>query len=1400
LHRFSVFSLRNRALIALVTIVVAVFGGITLTMLKQELIPSISLPQLFIVSSYPGASPAVVEHDVSTPIEDAIQTIPGLQDTTATSSANVSNINATFDYSTDLAQAEEKITTAINRIKSTLPDGVDPQVIQFSLSDIPIIQVGATSGLSATELSDRLDRLVVPELSKLDGVASVALQGDRGQEIDITPDAAKMAAAGVTAQAIQTALQQNGLLLPAGSITADGQTLNVQAGVRIGSADELAAIPLVGARPAGGDPANAGVVTIGDVATVALVDQPITGYSRVNGEDALTLSVTKTSTGNTVAVSDEVLDRLDELAASVGGDTTFTVVFNQAPFITQSIESLTQEGLLGLVFAVIVILIFLLSIRSTLVTAVSIPTSVLLTFIGMWASNYTLNIITLGGLTIAIGRVVDDSIVVVENIKRHLEFGEEKKQAILTAVREVAGAVTASTITTIAVFLPIGLVGDEVGELFRPFAVTVGIALLSSLLVALTIVPVLAYWFLGRPKRKPSAAHTGEIGHVEEKPSLLQRGYLPIIRWTLKYPAVIILLAIFVLGGSLALIPRLQLNFIGSSGQNTVTVTETFDAGTSLDTQNTASKKVESALRDVAGVDTVQTSVGSGGGGLAAAFGSSNGATFSLTTDPDADQAGLQDTIKTVLAGIPDAGKLEISTSSGFGSDTVDVTVHAPDDATLQQAVGVVEDAVKDLPSVSKVSDNIAASLPYVAVQVDRAKAAEHGLSEAAVGALVMSAMNPSAVGSVTISDSDVSVYIKDADAPTTLDELQAFTVPTATGPVALTEIATVQRSLSPAAITSEQGVRTATVSLTPASADTGATTFAVTGALDGLDLPSGASVETGGVASQMLDSFGQLGWALLAAILIVYVVMVATFKSLRQPLLLLVSIPFAATGAILLQVATNIPLGVSSLIGVLMLVGIVVTNAIVLVDLVNQYRAAGMDARTAVEQGAARRLRPILMTAAATIFALIPLATGLTGHGGGFISQPLAIIVIGGLISSTVLTLLVLPALYYLVEGRRERRAPALAAKAERKQAKRAEHRGTEESPTAATGSRRERRQAGELGVGPAAIEAESTALAAAAAGAEPLPEVPAAPLVLHGATPAAPAAAAEPEVAEPGAGEPGDAEPRAGEPGDAEPGAGEPGDLAEPPSSEPYALADESVESTAPVVPPSRSAQPTTPLPPATPQPESSFPPSPSWSSLPPFPAFEDTSPPAAPGTTAEPVSPESAPPGAPAVPVAPAFPVAPIEPPPAQPLPPARPFTPDEPADAATPLDYEPIESVWSSVPDPAAPGAPQPPGVPQPPVAPETPSAPPPAAPEFPFPASPVEPIIPAPAPEPTVPSEPEPVVPAEPEPGVPTEPEPSAPSEPGVPPPPTQPRFGIWTEPVLPDWRTQPPPSPEDRQA
>ncbi|HKT55581.1 MAG TPA: efflux RND transporter permease subunit [Microbacterium sp.] len=1073
MSKLAVLSLRNRALIALITIVAAVFGGLALVNLKQELIPSIQFPQLVIVANYPGASPEVVANDVSTPIENAIQGVDGLDKSSATSTTNSSIVQASFVYGTDLTTAEQKVSLAIDRIKDTLPAGVDPSVIAANIDDFPVIQLAVTGFANAQQTQTVLDDDVVPDLEQLTGVNAAQVVGGRGSRVTITPDAAKLAAAGLSTQSIGSALQQNGVLFPGGSVTQHEQTLTVQSGQRLTSVDAIKALPLIPAAtaptqqrptglPSGLVPtptvtAAPAIQTIGDVASVVEDRDPVTTISRVDGRSALTVAVTKLPSANTVDVSKAVRDEIPTLEKKLNG-ATITVVFDQAPYIQQSIDSLAQEGLLGLLFAVIVIFIFLLSVRSTLVAAISIPTSVLITFIGIEAFGYSLNILTLGALTIAIGRVVDDSIVVIENIKRHyvgiptptpdaagaspgasgrVGPADFKLTAITRAVREVATAVSASTITTVAVFLPIAFVGDVTGELFRPFALTVTIAMLASLFVALTIVPVLAYWFLKPGKALVDAAGNPVDPESEDAPpSRLQRGYLPILRWTLRHSWVTIVIAVLVLAGTLAAAPLMKTNFLGNSGQNTFTMTQDLGAAPSLAAEDAASRTVEQAISGIHGIQTVQTSIGSTGSALRDAFsGGGAGITYSITTDPDADQTQVQNDVKDAVAGLTGVGTLAVQASDSFSSNDIEVDISAPDAATLATATHAVESAVRTASGIGQVTSNLSADLPYIGVVVDRQKAAEKGLTESAISGMVSSAMQPQRVGTVEIDSTNLTVYLQTKDAPTTIAQLQALKIPTATGEVRLDSLAAVRQTEGPTSVTTERGQRTATVTATPSTDNLSVANASVAKALDGADLPQSATATIGGVSSQQSTAFGQLGLALLAAILIVYIVMVATFRSLRQPLLLLISVPFAATGAIGLQIVTGVPLGVASLIGVLMLVGIVVTNAIVLVDLINQYREKGLRAHDAVIAGGSRRLRPILMTALATICALTPMALGITGHGG-FISQPLAIVVIGGLVSSTVLTLLVLPTLYNLVEGAKERRRDRRAAKRARVEA----------------------------------------------------------------------------------------------------------------------------------------------------------------------------------------------------------------------------------------------------------------------------------------------------------------------------------------------------------------------------
>lgn len=1044
MHLLSVASLANRALVALVTICVAIFGGVALTSLRTELAPDITLPQVVVSTPYPGVSPEIVASDVTDPIEDALQSVPGLETTTGTSTTGSSTVVAAFTYGTNLATTEQRVQSAVNRIASLLPQDVTPTVLTGSISDLPIMQIAVPRGDDEAALVDRIEQVVLPALERIEGVRGADVAGAEGQRVTIVPDDGQLAAAGLTRQAIGDAIDQNGVLLPGGTISEGDETLSVQIGGTLASVEELAAIPV------------APGLALADVASVTLEPDPASSVSIVNGEQSISISITKLQTANTVEVSGLVHELLPELSSDLG-DVELTVVFDQAPYISQSIDALATEGALGLAFAVLVILVFLLSVRATLVTAISIPTSLLVTFIGLWATGYTMNILTLGALTIAIGRVVDDSIVVIENIKRHLAFAPTRLRAILDAVREVAGAITASTVTTVIVFLPLAFVTDVTGELFRPFSLTITIALLASLLVALTIVPVLAYWVLRPPKGSPAAeariadadadAGAAPVAPVataattepepaaaqpatpshdhDEAPGRLRLAFRPVLAWALRFPVVVLSGALVLLVGSVVfLAPLMAVNFLGDTGQTSVRASQALEPGASLDARLEAATATSDALEEVDGVDVVQATVSQGAGSLAG-FGFGGGdageISYAITAEEGADMPALIEAMRGVLDEQP--GDTSVAEAGGgFGGSDITIDVTAPTEDELVAATEAVRDAVADVDDVAATTDSLEAAQPIVQVTIDRVAAADRGLSEVAVAGIVAQAMQPQPVGDIQLEGAVVRIYLAPTGQAATLDELRQVPVPTALGIVPLDDLADVEDSLGPVSIATLDGERTATVTVTPSSDDVAGVGGAVQDAVADVELGDGASATVGGAVADIEEAFTQLGIAALIAILLVYVVMVATFKSLLQPLLLLVSVPFAATGAIVMQLVTGVPLGVASMVGVLMLVGIVVTNAIVLVDLVNQYRDRGLGVREAIAEGAERRMRPVLMTAAATVFALVPMALGITGHGG-FISQPLAIVVIGGLVSSTLLTLVVLPALYLVVEGPLERR-----------------------------------------------------------------------------------------------------------------------------------------------------------------------------------------------------------------------------------------------------------------------------------------------------------------------------------------------------------------------------------------
>ena len=759
-------------------------------------------------------------------------------------------------------------------------------------------------------------------------------------------------------------------------------------------------------------------VKLSDVATVQESLSLSTSLTRTNGKPSLGISIVKTSGGNTVSISQAVRNQIPSLEKDLGHNAQISVISDQAPTVTKSIQDLTREGLIGAGFAIVVILLFLFSIRSTLVTAISIPLSIVVALIGLYLGNYTLNLLTLGGLTIAVGRVVDDSIVVLENIYSHLQRGEEKRVAIPTAVREVARAVTASTMTTVAVFLPIAFAGGLVGELFSSFSVAVSVALVASLFVSLTVIPVLAYWFLKSPKPDRQGMH-------HEKETALEPGYVALMRWVTGdwwQRAVLIVAAVVILIISFSLTRGLQTNLFGSSGGNTYAVTLALPPATSLDKADSVATQVEDVIAHLPDVATYQVTVGSGGSFSSLSGGGSNTASFSITANASADQTAFQNTLHSRLNALKNlGGTLTVSAgNSGPSNANVQINVRASDDQVLRQAAQKVKDAVSHVSGVTDVTSNLTDATPEIDVLVNPQLALKYGMTAAQVAQDVRSVYSGSTVTKITLNGTQQDVDLFIGSPGTTVDQINGLLIQTPLGNVQVSDLATVEQTDGPTQITHINTNRTATISGTITATNVGAVSAAVQQKVNSLTLPHGASVSLGGVSSDLSSTFQNLGLAVLAAIVLVYCIMVATFRSLVQPIILLVSIPFASTGSIILLLVTQTPLGAAALIGFLMLVGIVVTNAIVLLDLVRQYREKGLDARRAVIEGGKHRLRPILMTATATILALLPMA--LFGGSGGFISQPLAIVVIGGLTSSTILTLLLVPTLYVIVEGRRKK------------------------------------------------------------------------------------------------------------------------------------------------------------------------------------------------------------------------------------------------------------------------------------------------------------------------------------------------------------------------------------------
>jgi HAE1 family hydrophobic/amphiphilic exporter-1 len=1094
MQRIVRWCLKNKSVVILATILLIGSGVYATTRLNQELLPDISFPIITISTPVAGAGPDLVDEQVTQPVEDAINGVQGIEAVGSTSSQGFSVVVVEFDLDADTEEAESDLQAALDGIQLPSqagdPEVKSQSASQFPILSLSL----AAGDQDLADLTSYAEDEVVPSIEEVEGVASVDLIGGAEKRIQVDLDPDKVKEKGLSTDAVVGALSGAEVDAPVGSVTVNGRETPVNTSSELGGISALedlpvgvaggdaggappaaaagvpAAVPSDGA-PTGGSPAGSptgapdgaptgtsaapsGVpagastppegsaagaagspaaaaepVLLGDVAEVREVGSGLSGISRTNGEPSLGLNVIKETDANTVEVAEGVERVLDDVRDRIGPDQV-VVVANSATDVEESVNGLVEEALIGAVLAILVIFAFLRSMRATLVTAVSLPTSVLAALLFSWADNLTLNIITLAGLTIAVGRVVDDAIVVLENSYRYVQSGHEPEESALKGTTEVASAITSSTLTTIAVFLPLALVGGIISKFFVPLSLTVALALVASLIVAVTIIPVLVSIFLKRRvgDRTPQeadedASEDPESGRRSggEPDGLLLGVYTPMLRWGLRHRLAVLLLALLTFAGGLGLVRFLPVTFFPPSEERLLVADVELPAGTALGKTSERLRPFEAFLQQDAGIKSYQVSIGGEDtqdpespvrpGNKAQAFINVKESVDVRRTlervDSEGDELYGENFQVQILSNGPPQGGLEAVLTGGSKEE-------------LAKAADIVSDEFRKLEDVNNVESDLSGGNPEVEIRVDPEKAAKAGLSPAVVSGSLGSLLGDGVV--TTLGDTPVVVGVPE-DSVDSLDEVRGLPVGSGTTVGDVAEVGEVE---SPAAISRTDGERAVTVTGGITSTDTQTVSTEAQRAIADLDLPANVAVQVGGENEDIDESFRNLFLSIIVALVLVFLLLVVFFGSLLVPLVILLAVPLTTVGAFGALYLTNTAISVPSLLGILLLIGIVVSNAILLVDFAVKARDRYETSDEAILAAGQARLRPILMTAFATIFALMPLALGLSGGGNGLISSSLAITVVGGLATSTFLTLLVVPVGFSLLKSGLRRKGKA--------------------------------------------------------------------------------------------------------------------------------------------------------------------------------------------------------------------------------------------------------------------------------------------------------------------------------------------------------------------------------------
>lgn len=1031
------FSLKNKFAVWLLTIIITIAGLYSGMNMKLETIPNISTPLVSVMTIYPGATPEQVAEKITEPIEKRVENLDGVSVVSSSSFQNASSIQIEYDFSKDMEKAQNEVKEALSNLE--LPDGVEePKVSRMSFSAIPVMSLSITNtDQSLAELTKTAEEEIVPELEGIEGVSTVVISGQQVNEVQLKFNETKLKQFGLAEETVKNLIKASDVTFPLGLYTFKDTQKSVVIDGNITSIDDLKAIKIPAIPSAGGQqqgttgsqpgqgqqegvpggqvsqgnqteqvPAAIPTVELKDIATIKVVGKA-ESISRTNGEESIGVQITSAQDANTVDVVNAVKEKLSDFEDKIDG-LKVTTIFDQGKPIEESVSTMLNKAIFGAIFAMIIILLFLRNFRTTIISVISIPLSLLIAILLLKQMDITLNMMTLGAMTVAIGRVIDDSIVVIENIFRRMSLKNEPlsgKELIVAATREMFMPIFSSTVVTVAVFLPLGLVKGPVGEMFLPFALTIVFALMASLLVAITIVPMMAHSLFKKGTSLKQA-------HEENKPGKLASGYKKILNWSLNHKIITFGLAILLLVGSLFLVPVIGVSFLPSDEQKMVVATYKPAPGQTLDEVERIATGAEEYFENRAGVKTIQFSVG---GENPMNPGQSNSAMFFVEYDADAENFS-QETEKVIndLQGRKDKGEWASQDFTGMGSsNALSFNVYGDNMEDIEPVVNNIAKIFKNNESLRNVKTSISDTYEEYTLVADQEKLSQLGLTPAQVGMELAGNGQRQVLTTIENYGKEMNVYLEvEKDEYEDINELTDKTIQSPMGlTVPIKDVVKIKEGNTSDTVTRRDGRIYASVSAEITTKDVAKVSTAVQKKVDKLKLPAAVDISVGGVSEDIAESFTQLGLAMLAAIAIVYLVLVITFGGGLAPLAILFSLPFTIIGGLLGLLIAGETLSVSAMIGALMLIGIVVTNAIVLIDRVIHKENDGLSTRDAILEAAVTRLRPILMTAIATIGALIPLAVGM--EGSGLISKGLGVTVIGGLTSSTLLTLVIVPIVY---------------------------------------------------------------------------------------------------------------------------------------------------------------------------------------------------------------------------------------------------------------------------------------------------------------------------------------------------------------------------------------------------